>query len=327
MILFYKNRKISVFDVILYLKFEEKLFTFVLLMIVGGICGYLLRKRAFPDVMTVITWLVYALLLLLGIEVGANEVLVSSLHSIGVTGAIIAVVSTIGSCLCAMLLWHWAGKDMKRGTKVSGSTIAKSESPLKGSIVIVGFFAVGIILGFFRIIPDTYVRDISYGVLCVMLFCVGFGLGCKPAMLKRFRSLSPRLMLLPVVTIIGTLIACLLLSFFMNYSIPSVLAVGSGFGYYSLSSILISQSLGAELGTIALLCNIVRELMVLLGAPLLAKMFGPLAPISAGGATTMDSTLPVIMRTLGEDFVLLSMFHGFLVDFSVPFLVTFFCSL
>ena len=89
----------------------------------------------------------------------------------------------------------------------------------------------------------------------------------------------------------------------------------------------IAQSLGAELGTIALLSNIVRELITLLGAPLLVKMFGKLAPISAGGATTMDSTLPVIMRTLGEDFVLVSMFHGFLVDFSVPFLVAFFCSL
>ena len=113
----------------------------------------------------------------------------------------------------------------------------------------------------------------------------------------------------------------------MDYSVAGVLAVGSGFGYYSLSSIMISQSLGAELGTIALLSNIVRELITLLGAPLLVKMFGKLAPISAGGATTMDSTLPVIMRTLGEDFVLVSMFHGFLVDFSVPFLVAFFCSL
>ena len=306
---------------------DEKVFTFVFLMIVGGVCGYFLRKRAFPDVMSVITWLVYALLLLLGIEVGANEKLMSSLHTIGLSGLIIAVVSTLGSCLCAMFLWQWAGKRMKRaGTTASQEHVA-GESPLKGSIVIVGFFVVGIILGYFKLVGDTYVRDISYGVLCVMLFCVGFGLGCKPAMLKRFKSLGFRLMLLPVATILGTVVACMLLSLFMDYSVASVLAVGSGFGYYSLSSILISQSLGAELGTVALLCNIVRELMVLLGAPLLARMFGPLAPISAGGATTMDSTLPVIMRTLGEDFVLLSMFHGFLVDFSVPFLVTFFCSL
>ena len=41
----------------------------------------------------------------------------------------------------------------------------------------------------------------------------------------------------------------------------------------------------------------------------------------------MDTTLPIITRTSGQDFVLLSLFHGFLVDFSVPFLVTFWCTL
>lgn len=296
-------------------------------MIVGGVCGYFLRKLVLPDVMVVITWLVYALLLFLGVEVGANDVLMSSLGSIGIAGIIIAVVSTLGSCVCAMLLGHWAGKEMSKGVETVNSSIEKSGSPLKSSMVVLTFFVVGICLGCFRVFPDDNVRDMSYGVLCVMLFCVGFGLGCKPAMLKRFSSLSPRLMLLPMATILGTVIACVLLSFFVNYSMASVLAIGSGFGYYSLSSILISQSIGTEAGTIALLCNIARELMVLLGAPLLLRLFGPLAPISAGGATTMDSTLPVIMRTLGEDFVLLSMFHGFLVDFSVPFLVTFFCSL
>ena len=41
----------------------------------------------------------------------------------------------------------------------------------------------------------------------------------------------------------------------------------------------------------------------------------------------MDTTLPVITRTSGEAFILVSLFHGFLVDFSVPFLVTFFCTI
>ena len=54
---------------------------------------------------------------------------------------------------------------------------------------------------------------------------------------------------------------------------------------------------------------------------------GDLAPISAGGATTMDTTLPIITRCSGQQFVVVSIFHGFMTDFSVPFLVTFFCSI
>ena len=64
----------------------------------------------------------------------------------------------------------------------------------------------------------------------------------------------------------------------------------------SLSSVLISQycepSLGAqvaaELGTIALLTNIFRELFTLTAAPLLCKYFSPFAPIASAGATAMD---------------------------------------
>ena len=100
--------------------------------------------------------------------------------------------------------------------------------------------------------------------------------------------------------------------------VPFVLRYGYGF---------ITEYKGPELGTIALLSNITREIITLLFAPLLVRWFGNLAPISAGGATTMDTTLPIITRYSGQSFVVVSIFHGFVVDFSVPFLVTLFCSI
>ena len=105
------------------------------------------------------------------------------------------------------------------------------------------------------------------------------------------------------------------------------LAIDSGFAYYSLSSIFITEYRGAELGTIALLANIIREMITLLLTPLIAKRFGPLAPISSGGATTMDTTLPIITQTVGQHYVALSIYHGFVTDFTVPFLVTLWCTI
>lgn len=70
------------------------------------------------------------------------------------------------------------------------------------------------------------------------------------------------------------------------------------------------------------LANIIREMITLLLTPLLAKWFGPLAPISSGGATTMDTTLPIITQTVGQRYVALSIYHGFVTDFTVPFVVT-----
>ena len=110
-------------------------------------------------------------------------------------------------------------------------------------------------------------------------------------------------------------------------TLSELLAVSSGFGYCSLASVLITQYKGVELGAIALLANIIREVITLLFAPWMVRFFGPLAPVSAGGATTMDTTFPVIIRNSGKEFSILSIYHGFITDLSVPFLVTFFCSL
>lgn len=198
---------------------------------------------------------------------------------------------------------------------------------MKGSLIIVGFFVLGIVFGLMGRLPELG-GDVSFYTLCALLFAVGVTVGNNTELLKSFKRLDPRLMLLPLMTITGTLAATAIASIGLpGRSMTDCLAVGSGFGYYSLSSILITQYRGPELGTIALLANIVREVVTLLGAPLMVRYCGPLAPISSGGATTMDTTLPIITRTSGQDFVILSLFHGFLVDFSVPFLVTFFCSL
>lgn len=200
---------------------------------------------------------------------------------------------------------------------------------MKGSLIILGFFILGCFTGFWHLIPfDLTSTNISTYSLCALMFCVGLSIGNDPNTLKNFKALNPKLILLPIMTIAGTLAATAIVSIILpNRSVSDCMAVGSGFGYYSLSSIFITEYKGAELGTVALLSNIFREIVTLLGAPLMVRWFGSLAPISAGGATTMDTTLPIITQYSGQQFVVVSIFHGFVVDFSVPFLVTFFCSI
>lgn len=200
---------------------------------------------------------------------------------------------------------------------------------MKGSLIIISFFILGTLCGLFDVLPFQLAEtDVSYYALCGLMFCVGISVGNDPQTLQNFRKLNPRLIFLPVMTILGTLVGSAVVSLILSQrSVTDCLAIGSGFGYYSLSSIFITEYRGAEMGTIALLANISREILTLLSAPLLVRWFGNLAPISAGGATTMDTTLPIITQTAGQQFVVISIFHGFVVDFSVPFLVTLFCSI
>ena len=200
---------------------------------------------------------------------------------------------------------------------------------MKGSLIIVGFFILGIAAGLSGMVPESIIDgDLTFYALCALLLCVGIGIGSDRNIVTKFKSLDVRMALLPLGTALGTFAGSLVVSFILSGRSPlDCLAVGSGFGYYSLSSIFITEYKGAELGTIALLANIIREMVTLLLSPILAKAFGPLAPISSGGVTSMDTTLPIIMASSGEQYSAVSIFHGFILDFSIPFLVTFWCTL
>lgn len=200
---------------------------------------------------------------------------------------------------------------------------------MKGSLIIIGFFILGIAAGLSGMVPESIIDgDLTFYALCALLLCVGIGIGSDRNIVTKFKSLDVRMALLPLGTALGTFAGSLVVSFILSGRSPlDCLAVGSGFGYYSLSSIFITEYKGAELGTIALLANIIREMVTLLLSPVLAKAFGPLAPISSGGVTSMDTTLPIIMASSGEQYSAVSIFHGFILDFSIPFLVTFWCTL
>lgn len=306
--------------------------TVIFIMLLGVGAGFLLRRWQLPILGRIITMLIWLLLFLLGVEVGCNQRIVRGIATLGAEAILISLAGTVGAAALSAALWRFSGHRSARGDDPSASEPRKSHfrwQTLAGSLVIVAFFATGVVtglLGWFDI--SALGVDISFYALGALMFCVGVSVGHDDSTLRNLRSLSPRLMLLPVATILGTLAGCAMITPLLNgRELYDTLAIGSGFGYYSLSSIFITEYRGAELGTVALLANIAREILTLVGAPLLCRLFGPLAPISAGGATTMDTTLPVITAVSGKGFVVLSIFHGFVTDFSVPFLVTLFCSI
>ena len=209
---------------------------------------------------------------------------------------------------------------------------------MKTSLIIVGCFVVGMLLP--GLLPDASAllhqsTIASEYVLYALLFLVGIGIGSDPELPNIIRSFSPRVLVVPAATIVGTIAFSALTIFLLPHrTLADCLAIGSGMGYYSLSSVLITQLrtpdagivIAAELGTIALIANIVRELITLLASPALARLFGPLAPICAGGATTADTTFPIITQTVGSRYAFIAIIHGIIVDASVPFLVSLFCA-
>ena len=316
-------------------------------MAAGMVLGRFLRIKGLQKPIIAVTWL---LLLFLGLETGSDREVIGALPSIGLASAALSIGGVAGSCILAWLLWKYmdgnvgealpeagqgaretgAGGDLQAVSGLDMGTGRRISvwSGMGGSLVILGFFTLGIILGLAGLpAGQSIVHKLSFWSLCILMAMVGMSVGGNPELVSSIKSMNPRIALLPIATILGTYAGCIIVNLFLGHSIADVLAIGSGFGYYSLSSVLISSSRGPHLGSIALISNIIREVFTLLCAPVLARIAGPLAPISSGGATTADTTLPIISSCCGDKFVLISIFHGFAVDFTVPFLVTLFCSL
>ncbi len=194
---------------------------------------------------------------------------------------------------------------------------------MKNSLIILCFFAAGILLGIFDILPDLPEKhDISMYVLYFLMFLVGISIGGDSHAWDVLRKANVKIFLVPGGIIAGSLGGALIAALILKgMAVKDVLAVSAGFGYYSLSSLYISSIRGEMLGTIALLSNIMREIFTLLMTPLLVKFTGPLSPIASGGATSMDTTLPIITMYSGRDFAVISLFSGIVLTVLVPFLV------
>jgi uncharacterized membrane protein YbjE (DUF340 family) len=200
---------------------------------------------------------------------------------------------------------------------------------MKTSLIILLFFIAGLAAGYLEIIPPGLVSEYNFSTwaLYLLMLLVGISIGADKRAIKAVKSHGSRLMLVPVVTIAGTFVAMLPLALVLgNYSIKELLAVGAGFGYYSLSSIIISEIHSEALGVVALLANIIREIITLLFAPVMVIWLGKLAPVCSGGATSMDTTLPIITTSSGKEFAIVALFHGMVLTILVPLLVTFILS-
>jgi len=76
-----------------------------------------------------------------------------------------------------------------------------------------------------------------------------------------------------------------------------------------------------ELGALAFLTNLFRELLAFLFVPVLSARLGMLTAIAPCGATAMDTTLPLIQRTAGPTAAVIAFLSGLVLSLVVPILI------
>lgn len=193
------------------------------------------------------------------------------------------------------------------------------------TVIIIFAVILGIITGHLFISPTRLelINHLSSYLLIALLFSVGIDLGSSKETFKNIASKGKRLFVLTAMVIAGTFFGGSLAGFLTNIQLNASLAISAGFGWYSLAPVILNDIANSEIAAIAFLTNIFRELFAVILIPILARYLNYLTALAPGGATSMDTTLPIISNATDENYSVIAFLHGAILSFSVPFLVNF----
>ncbi len=204
------------------------------------------------------------------------------------------------------------------------SQIGKGGSAVGLTALIAGTVLAGLAVGAFKLLPSgvvAWLATVTSVALGVLLFGIGIEIGYNRRAWRELRHLGLRVLCLPLAVAVGSIAGALGAGWGLGLPLNEASAIGAGFGWYSLSGVLLTQLAGASVGALAFLTNVLRELVAVLTMPFLARYLGRAAAVAAGGATSMDSTLPVVVRAAGDEAALLAFTSGAVLTALVPVLV------
>ncbi|MCJ8350803.1 lysine exporter LysO family protein [Moritella sp.] len=291
-----------------------------LIVIVPLVLGYavaLKQQKHIHWVNVATSKMVYVILFLMGISLSHLDNLAQNIQNIGLYSF------TVWACVSAANLLALWGLDKRLSKTVAGEGESLSKWHLiLESVQLIFVIAAGFISGLF-ISPELIDIDtISEGALVLLLLFIGCQLRNSGMQLREIllNSWGIKIALVMMTSSwIGGLVAALLL----DIPLSNGLALASGFGWYSLSGILITDGLSPVFGGAAFIIDLGRELVAILIIPSLIRLY-PSTAIGYAGATAMDFTLPMIQKSGGNGYVPLAIVSGFILSLSSPLFISLF---
>jgi uncharacterized membrane protein YbjE (DUF340 family) len=279
-------------------------------------------KAWLPIVEQVLGKLVLVILFFIGLSL-------SQVHNLGSQlGFIISHVAVLAlCCIGSGLIALWWFDKLHPWQRELPHEQPHAAIGMLGSVIQVGSVIVGFIAG--RLLPindlPITVDSIIKGLLMLLILLVGIQLSHSGMTLRQV-LLNKRGVQVSVLFCISVALGGVVFGLMMpNVSIMQGLALSSGYGWYSLSGIVMTDAYGAIWGSVALLNDLLREFLALMFIPLLMRKY-PSTAVGLGGVTSMDFTLPVIQSSGGNEVVPLAMSFGFIVNIVSPVLMVLFSS-
>ncbi|NCD09532.1 MAG: lysine exporter LysO family protein [Negativicutes bacterium] len=168
------------------------------------------------------------------------------------------------------------------------------------------------------LLDDTLLAALSF-----MVFVAGVEIGGNRHIIKKICHPKGIVLMvaIPAAVIIGSLLGGGIAGVAAGMKSEDAILVSAGLGWYSLSSVVISTMYSVEIGTISFLTNVLRETLSFILIPLVAR-YNKIMSVGIGGASTMDSTLPVIIKYTDLHTGILGFVNGLILTLLVPFLLS-----
>lgn len=297
------------------------MFSGLLIILLPLIAGYLIplhRPSALKLIARLLSWIVYVILFFMGISLAFLDNLASNLLSILHYAAVSVVIILL--CNIAALMWleqKMPWQNHHRQEKLPSRLAMALESLQLCGVVLIGF-----LIGLSGLPFLQHATEASEYTLIFLLFLIGIQLRNNGMTLRQI-VLNRRGMMVAVVVMVSSLLGGIINAFILDLPLKTGLAMASGFGWYSLSGILLTESYGPVIGSAAFFNDLARELLAIMLIPGLVRRSRSTA-LGLGGATSMDFTLPVLQRSGGVEIVPAAIVHGFILSLLVPILMAFF---
>lgn len=159
-------------------------------------------------------------------------------------------------------------------------------------------------------------------ILYLLMFLVGISVGTHRGLLKNLKRYHVKILFIPAGIVAGSLAGGILCGFLTPFSMRDSTAVACGLGWYSLTGVTLGNLAGAQVGSIAFMSNLMREIFSFFCIPFLSKRLNPYSCIASAGATSEDTTLPMMIKYTDEETVVLSVVNGVICSALVPVLIS-----
>lgn len=191
--------------------------------------------------------------------------------------------------------------------------------------MIVTALFLGSLSGYFFLPPEVkpMLDRILLAALNLTVVIAGIDIGSNRQLIKKMMNWKTAglMVAVPGAVTIGSVLGGMVMGKLLGLAVYDALLISVGMGWYSLSSVVIATMYNTEIGTIAFFTNFLRELSAFIFVPILAK-FTSVACAAVGGATVMDSTLPVLIKSAGMSVGIIGFISGFILTLIIPFLLS-----